>query len=874
MSFLKSRVSSLSQLRSLLRPPPNLPFRGIYRTEGETVRKDDILVCQAKMNYHPGLNVYFESDRTEKVLRSACDGVVRITTELINPDLTNPEMTVYEYKKDIELRKLTFNVVPFEMSKTFNLVNVHRILELIEHVQGTGEVNSPELASLQRILQSDFFNAVREVYETVYEIVDVEGPPEVRASATAKATVAAFAAAEGQAHPRTVELPKTDQGLGFNVMGGKEQNSPIYISRIIPGGVADRHGGLRRGDQLIAVNGVVYFESDRTEKVLRSACDGVVRITTELINPDLTNPEMTVYEYKKDIELRKLTFNVVPFEMSKTFNLVNVHRILELIEHVQGTGEVNSPELASLQRILQSDFFNAVREVYETVYEIVDVEGPPEVRASATAKATVAAFAAAEGQAHPRTVELPKTDQGLGFNVMGGKEQNSPIYISRIIPGGVADRHGGLRRGDQLIAVNGVEVLSPGERLRVEVDGGGCSGFEYKIKLDSKLQNDDRLWKGDNVEVVIDESQANHERATAVRITEKRTMKILSSHRSKGRRWWYASGAPLLGLSWFVTLKDMLGIKPVKLDKDPLKEKVKQSWLHRKYGRYTEAVQVLEIALEEAEERKETLPITRIYDELANTYYEMGSHEEAIKYFQIVINRLIGLHGKRDSDPEFIGVSLKLADIFAQKGQLDDAETGFSHCVRKQMQAVDEHMKSHSVAHGALIEDRHVVDTQGGVYTDPLALFGMCLERYAHFLITYRDENRLREAEEYMDEVMKICYQIYGASSFHTINLLNNFGAALILRNRFELAVKYLSIGIERILFVNECASMISGYYCNYAEALFHVGRKDEALEWARKAVLVSKSEEPRVQRYAERFLRDLEKDAKGKRTRSWWLLW
>ena len=132
-------------------------------------------------------------------------------------------------------------------------------------------------------------------------------------------------------------------------------------------------------------------------------------------------------------------------------------------------------------------------------------------RASATAKATVAAFAASEGHAHPRllfkdhprivrlifedhpmfqtifslsrcqaifksssssgggispgfglqlsssrssasslschrhqsssscslfrVVELPKTEEGLGFNVMGGKEQNSPIYISRIIPG-------------------------------------------------------------------------------------------------------------------------------------------------------------------------------------------------------------------------------------------------------------------------------------------------------------------------------------------------------------------------------------------------------------------------------------------------------
>ncbi|RCN33467.1 iron-sulfur cluster assembly accessory protein [Ancylostoma caninum] len=45
------------------------------------------------------------------------------------------------------------------------------------------------------------------------------------------------------------------------------------------------------------------------------------------------------------------------------------------------------------------------------------------------------------------------------------------------------------------------KILAEGERLRVEVDGGGCSGFEYKIKLDTKLQKDDRLWKGDNVEL-------------------------------------------------------------------------------------------------------------------------------------------------------------------------------------------------------------------------------------------------------------------------------------------------------------------------------------------------------------------------------------
>lgn len=52
---------------------------------------------------------------------------------------------------------------------------------------------------------------------------------------------------------------------------------------------------------------------------------------------------------------------------------------------------------------------------------------------------------------------------------MGGREQNSPIYISRIIPGGVADRQSGLRRGDQLISVNGVNVEGEDHERAVEL---------------------------------------------------------------------------------------------------------------------------------------------------------------------------------------------------------------------------------------------------------------------------------------------------------------------------------------------------------------------------------------------------------------------
>lgn len=76
----------------------------------------------------------------------------------------------------------------------------------------SGEIPATKLIALQKVLQSDFMNAVREVYEHVYETVDIQGSQDVRASATAKATVAAFAASEGHAHPRVVELPKTDEG--------------------------------------------------------------------------------------------------------------------------------------------------------------------------------------------------------------------------------------------------------------------------------------------------------------------------------------------------------------------------------------------------------------------------------------------------------------------------------------------------------------------------------------------------------------------------------------------------------------------------------------------------------------------------------------
>ena len=82
-----------------------------------------------------------------------------------------------------------YSSVKFSLHGCFNFSDVKRACELLEKLQKSkycGEVPATKLAALQKVLQSEFLNAVREVYEHVYETVDVQGNPEIRASATAK----------------------------------------------------------------------------------------------------------------------------------------------------------------------------------------------------------------------------------------------------------------------------------------------------------------------------------------------------------------------------------------------------------------------------------------------------------------------------------------------------------------------------------------------------------------------------------------------------------------------------------------------------------------------------------------------------------------
>ncbi|XP_035210037.1 disks large 1 tumor suppressor protein-like [Stegodyphus dumicola] len=209
-----------------------------------------------------------------------------------------------------------------------------------------------------------------------------------------------------------IELLKGNKGLGFSIAGGiGNQHVPgdngIYVTKIMDGGAAHIDGRLEVGDKLIAVG------DTNLENVTHEEAVATLKATTERV-------VLTVIKQAAGSLFRNPSRNPSPLP------LANIIPTQEVIRAKSITPPLNVPAEYPL-------------------------ESPPDDQPLPRA-ATIEDFTK-----EPRKVVLSKGATGLGFNIVGG-EDGEGIFISFILAGGPADLSGDVRRGDQIISVNGIDL--------------------------------------------------------------------------------------------------------------------------------------------------------------------------------------------------------------------------------------------------------------------------------------------------------------------------------------------------------------------------------------------------------------------------------
>ncbi|XP_077427995.1 multiple PDZ domain protein-like isoform X2 [Vanacampus margaritifer] len=301
--------------------------------------------------------------------------------------------------------------------------------------------------------------------------------------------------------------PHPVKGLGFTTVG-KSNDTGIFVSDIIKGGVTDLDGRLLLGDQILSINGedVRAETQDLAERLLQN-CSGVFHLEVARFKAGLQYPQENQSE---DSDCSTLTpssgsstsvgqqretehkTGSLTFEDYPDYRKVIIKKGPRDSPGITLAGGVGSPHGNVPLFIATMDTSGSAAKTQQLklgdrILRINDVsmEGMTHIQAAALLKNAIGAVTlqVAAGRSlhdvHERpsdqpsglscfhnnlctrmykTVSLDRGSSGLGFSIVGGfgsPHGDLPIYIKTIFNKGAAIEDGRLKRGDQIIAVNG-----------------------------------------------------------------------------------------------------------------------------------------------------------------------------------------------------------------------------------------------------------------------------------------------------------------------------------------------------------------------------------------------------------------------------------
>ncbi|XP_072302939.1 disks large homolog 2 isoform X3 [Eucyclogobius newberryi] len=279
-----------------------------------------------------------------------------------------------------------------------------------------------------------------------------------------------------------IKLIKGPKGLGFSIAGGVgNQHIPgdnsIYVTKIIDGGAAQKDGRLQVGDRLLMVNNYSLEEVSHEEAVaiLKNTSDVVylkVGKPTNVYLSDPYGPPDITHSFSPAMENHiSSPINSGTLEYKSGLPPISPGSYSPLPKHLLGEEDINrnsSLDDGDSHRFDSHFQLRPPEPVYSTVNKLCDKAPSPRhyypVECDKSLLHSVplptyhlSLFPDLDFTREPRKVVLHKGSTGLGFNIVGG-EDGEGIFVSFILAGGPADLSGELRRGDQILSVNGIDL--------------------------------------------------------------------------------------------------------------------------------------------------------------------------------------------------------------------------------------------------------------------------------------------------------------------------------------------------------------------------------------------------------------------------------